>query len=831
MNTIDQFWTGTAGNDVYTGNQNDELIDGWTGYDTLAGGLGDDFILGGDGFDGARFSGGFDDYMFSRSEDGANLVVFGPDGRDTLSDIESLIFDDTAFPIANYANELQGIARGDRLVTVFPISSSIESGDDFSKIDEIGITLSNGSSVRVAISDYIETGWHVSTRYLTAQVFDQDGIPVGETISLTGFSTGNIRGGDSGDGAVTLLAFPDNTWVADVLSYSLYSTGPIQKRYDADGTLLETNLGGTPPPIGYAVNITGAPTEDQSLSADTTLLVEKFPQANLSYQWRRDGIVIEDANDSTYALEQDDVGSKISVTVSLTDESYNEQSFTSDFTFLVENSNDLPEGGVSLIGAFEVGSVLTVDASSLSDADALGALSYQWLRDGADIEGESRTSYTLGTADIGSEITIRASYTDGYGTLETVTSTASGVVLPDPDTRIAGTDRADWLAGSDAGQLIEGLAGNDTILGGGGADFLQGGAGDDLLSGEGTLAASFGLTIANQVYRFYQSALDRTPDAAGHAAWSERLADGESALRVADSFVRSPEFTQTYANLSNTEFVELLYRNVLDRDPDAGGLARWTSDLAAGATRSDLLYGFSQSPEFINSTAVAASNFALDDTASDWADEVYRLYSATLNREPDVNGLQNWSARIGNGERTLLEVVDGFIRSPEFQNIYNDLTNAEFVTLLYQNVLNREPDAGGLARWTEQLDDGASRAEIVLGFSESPQFKTNSTPSLEEWMRTKGADDILYAGSGDNTLYGGILSDTFVFDVASGGSHRVMDLEEWDTLDFRGFGYTSDDDIRQHMTEVGDDVVFSDQNLGATFVGYELASISDIMLL
>ena len=824
MNNINQFWTGTAGNDVYTGDQSDEFLDGWTGNDILAGGLGDDFILGGDGFDAAKFSGDLDDYLFSRSEDGENLVVFGADGRDTLSGVESVIFDDMTFPIANYSDQLRTIHYGNPagILPALPISDLI--------------TLSNGRTVQLKYyTDNYYPGY--SSTVVNAQIYDSNGFTLGDEFRVGSLSTGRDT---IYSGGVELLAWPDGTWIAEVTFSGNAVPTYRQRHFDNDGNEIghfgqlthPPMIGGTPPPIDYAVKITGASTETQSLSVDTSLLVEKFPHASLNYQWRREGIAIEDADDSTFALGQDDVGSSISVTVSLIDESGNEQSFTSDFTSLVENSNDLPEGSVSMSGALEVGSVLTVDAANLSDADGLGPLSYQWLRDGADIEGESRSSYTLGIADIGSEITIRASYTDGYGTLETVTSAASGVVLPDPDTRIAGSDGADWLAGTDAGQLIEGLAGNDTILGGGGADFLQGGAGDDLLSGEGTLAASFGLTIANQVYRFYQSALDRTPDAAGHAAWSERIASAEmTLLEVAESFVRSPEFTQTYANLSNSEFVELLYNNVLNRASDSMGLNSWTERLEQGATRAELLVGFSQSPEFVSSTTEQASNFAMDDTASEWADEVYRLYNATLYREPDIGGLQGWSMRLGNAEITLIEATNGFIQSREFQNVYSDLTNAEFVTLLYQNVLNRDPDAGGLARWIEQLDDGASRAQIVLGFSESPQFKANSTPSLEQWMRNKGADDILYAGSGDNTLYGGILSDTFVFDVASGGSHRVMDLEKWDTLDFRGFGYTSDDDIRQHMTQVVDDVVFSDQNLNATFVGYELTSVSDVMLL
>jgi len=839
MNDISQFWTGTAGNDVYTGDQNDEFIDGWTGNDILAGGLGDDFILGGDGFDAAKFSGDLNEYLFGRTEDGKNVVVLGPDGQDTLSFVESVIFDDVAVPIVNSSWGFGG------LNTIFDAADSFYAHDLFPWLEkplpDVSINLTDGRTVRIVLGEIIDIESKI-TAQISAQVFDQNGNEVGEEIILGSLSSYAWGFTDW----VALTPLLDGNWAVQKYisrsnnGYPLMgdnSPSVISRAiYDSDGMRFQ---GTTPPLIDYAVKIIGLSEEGLSLSVDATAVLEEYPLTSLSYQWRKNGIAIENATEGTYSLEQEDVGASISVTVSLTDENDLEQSFTSDFTRPVVNSNDLPEGDITLNGILEAGSVLTVDTSNLSDADTLGALSYHWLRNGLDIAGEisydyslSNYSYTLGINDIGSEISVRVSYTDGFGTQEAVTSTASGVVLPDADTRITGTEEPDWLAGSNAGQFIEGLAGNDTILGGGGADFLQGGTGNDLLSGEGTLAASFGLTIANQVFRLYQSALDRTPDPAGHAAWSERIASGElTILEVADSFVRSPEFTQTYANLSNSEFVELLYNNVLDRASDPTGLARWTQDLEQGATRAELLKGFSQSPEFINSTTIEATHFAINDTASDWTDAVYRLYSATLDREPDIGGLQGWSTRLGNGEITLLEATTGFIQSREFQNVYNDLPDAAFVTLLYRNVLDRQPDSGGLARWTEQLESGATRAEIVLGFSESTQFKSNSASLLEDWMRDKGTDDILDAGAGDNTLYGGMLSDTFVFDAAQGGTHLVMDLETWDTLDFRGFGYASDDDIREHMTQVDTDVIFSDQDLSATFVGVDLAVISDAMLL
>nr|WP_252734772.1 DUF4214 domain-containing protein [Octadecabacter sp. B2R22] len=103
--------------------------------------------------------------------------------------------------------------------------------------------------------------------------------------------------------------------------------------------------------------------------------------------------------------------------------------------------------------------------------------------------------------------------------------------------------------------------------------------------------------------------------------------------------------------------------------------------------------------------------------------QIFRLYQATLDRTPDVTGLNNWADRLDSGGYTLVEVTHGFVNSPEFQKTYGDLDNEGFVSLLYENVLGRAPDATGLANWTARLDDGASRSSVVVGFSESAEFK------------------------------------------------------------------------------------------------------------
>lgn len=100
-----------------------------------------------------------------------------------------------------------------------------------------------------------------------------------------------------------------------------------------------------------------------------------------------------------------------------------------------------------------------------------------------------------------------------------------------------------------------------------------------------------------QAYRLYQAAFDRTPDLPGLGFQIGALDAGSSLLQVAANFIASPEFQRTYGALDNAAFVTQLYRNVLDRAPDPGGLAFHTGNLATGTSRAEVLMGFSESPE------------------------------------------------------------------------------------------------------------------------------------------------------------------------------------------------------------------------------------------
>jgi len=176
------------------------------------------------------------------------------------------------------------------------------------------------------------------------------------------------------------------------------------------------------------------------------------------------------------------------------------------------------------------------------------------------------------------------------------------------------------------------------------------------------------------------------------------------------------------------------------------------------------------------------------------AGQAYRLYQAAFARQPDVPGLSFWIGQMDNG--AALEVVAAaFIGSAEFTGLYGtNPGNEQFVTLLYQNVLSRLPDAGGLAFWVDKLDAGAmTRSEVLIGFSESVENKANTLPAVQNGIAytpllatpTAGSDnligtvagddisglagrDLLIGLAGDDSLNGGADLDTAGYGGARG---------------------------------------------------------------
>lgn len=108
----------------------------------------------------------------------------------------------------------------------------------------------------------------------------------------------------------------------------------------------------------------------------------------------------------------------------------------------------------------------------------------------------------------------------------------------------------------------------------------------------------------------------------------------------------------------------------------------------------------------------------------------YRLYTAAFDRTPDAAGLGFWLYHLDRG-LNLVAAADGFVDSDEFRAMYGpDPTNEEFVRLLYQHVMHRDPDAAGYAFWNDAMTNAGgiyghewTKGEVLAQFADSPENK------------------------------------------------------------------------------------------------------------
>jgi len=105
----------------------------------------------------------------------------------------------------------------------------------------------------------------------------------------------------------------------------------------------------------------------------------------------------------------------------------------------------------------------------------------------------------------------------------------------------------------------------------------------------------------------------------------------------------------------------------------------------------------------------------------------YRIYRAAFNRTPDIGGLGYWIDQMDKG-MDVVAVAARFIDSPEFKLLYgNNIQNLEFITKIYNNVLDRNADASGLAWWANEMKTNPAKSwqKVLADFSESTENQAN----------------------------------------------------------------------------------------------------------
>jgi serralysin len=310
-------------------------------------------------------------------------------------------------------------------------------------------------------------------------------------------------------------------------------------------------------------------------------------------------------------------------------------------TVNVGQSNHAPTGNVSISGFATQGQVLTA-SHTLADADGLGAITYTW-QVGKTVLATGDT-YTLKASDVGSKLTVTASYTDGGGTVESKTSAATAEV----GIATVGTAAADVLLGT---------AGADRLSGGGSADVLVTDTGDDWLdggTGNDTLVGGAG----NDLY-----VVDSTGDIVAEVAKGGTDTVQASATFTLLANIENLTLTGTAAinGTGNASANQLLGNSAANSLVGSAG-----NDVLDGGLGGDSLTGGTGKDVFVFASALGSSNI---DTVIDFkvVDDTCRLENAIFTKLANSGVLNSGYFKIG----TAASDGDDYV-------IYNPVTGALF---------------------------------------------------------------------------------------------------------------------------------------------------------
>jgi hypothetical protein len=182
-------------------------------------------------------------------------------------------------------------------------------------------------------------------------------------------------------------------------------------------------------------------------------------------------------------------------------------------------------------------------------------------------------------------------------------------------------------------------------------------------------------------------------------------------------------------------------------------------------------------------------------------DLVTELYVGYFNRAPDPAGLQFWLNSFAAGA-TFTQIADSFSKSSEATSTYpylslpGVLTPDSFVISIYNNILNRAPDAAGQAFWvnllnTKQLTPGGVISEILKSVNQqvgTPDALTlaNKVTAGEYYVTQVATANIQYNQASAHAALAGVTSDsstvvasqavTDAFVASGGGGGAIQSL-------------------------------------------------------
>jgi hypothetical protein len=154
--------------------------------------------------------------------------------------------------------------------------------------------------------------------------------------------------------------------------------------------------------------------------------------------------------------------------------------------------------------------------------------------------------------------------------------------------------------------------------------------------------------------------------------------------QVEAAFLASDEYIGRYGGVGEA-WLRGVYRDVLGREAEQGGIDSWMASLAQGVAPATIALGFTASDERLRN-------------------RVAETYRTLLDREPDSRGLEDWVSAIKAGGTTE-DVIVGVLLSEEYYSMPTRAAGnpARWVRSAYLDVLFRPAGRDDIDSWLRFL--------------------------------------------------------------------------------------------------------------------------------
>lgn len=404
--------------------------------------------------------------------------------------------------------------------------------------------------------------------------------------------------------------------------------------------------------------------------------------------------------------------------------------------------NNTPTGSVTISGTIKQNETITA-VNTLTDADGLGTIAYQWQLS-TDAQSwtslSNNVSITLAEAQVGKYLRVSASYTDGKGNLETVLSSTSSAVININD---APTGSVVINGAAKSGQV---LAASNTIADADGLGPISykwqsssnGSAWSDLLTGP---SLTLNDTHVGKSIRTIASYTD------GHGtAESVASAASSSVLGVIDT--KTLNGTDGNDNLVGTAGNDLISAGS-GNDVITGSAGNDTIDGGAGLDTVSYSLDYSQfsiskgidGAILLNSSSLGADSisnverikfkdkwFANDLSGS--AGDIAKIIVTAFGSQ-SINQFMSAGLALADSGKTLTDICKIINDAKLIETITEDNSTKGYVSTLFTNVVGRAPNQLESLSFVNMIDSGTISRQGLLELAVNTTLVNDTVNSLQ----------------------------------------------------------------------------------------------------